>query len=169
MKDKNKIDYNNERAEFACAVCTELSKRKYPNAIGCPWRHIDGEYCDELLRVMRKEAATEEKKKIAYICSPYRANTIEGVNRHKAYARQLVKMAIDEGYTPICPHLYITEVLNDNNPHEREQGLRVGLELLKACDVIIVGATHGISDGMLAEIKQAEWLGLEMREVYIIN
>lgn len=103
--------------------------------------------------------------KIAYICSPYRGN----IKRNKKYARQLVKKAIAEGYAPICPHLYITEVLNDNDATEREQGLRVGLELLSACEAIIVGTKYGISEGMSAEIKEAKRLGLRLFTLNRVN
>lgn len=107
--------------------------------------------------------------KKAYICSPYRANTPAGVEKHKEYARQLLKWAVAHGYAPICPHLYIPEVLNDENPEERETGLNIGLELLTACEVIIVGTTYGISEGMFAEMKQADRLGLTFKEVYKIK
>lgn len=107
--------------------------------------------------------------KIAYICSPYRASDRGSVDDHKEYARQLVKWAIEHGYTPICPHLYLTEVLNDENPEEREKGRQLGLELLSACGLIIVGSTYGISEGMLAEMKRADRLGLTFHEVYKIK
>ena len=94
----------------------------------------------------------------AYICSPYRGN----VQRNKVYARRLVRWAIVDGYAPICPHLYLTEVLNDNEPEERVAGLNIGLELLSVCDVVIVGSRYGISEGMAAEIEQAERLGLAL-------
>lgn len=45
-----------EKAEFACRVCQEIKKRDYPNAIGCPWRCIDNEYCDELKKILEREA-----------------------------------------------------------------------------------------------------------------
>lgn len=107
--------------------------------------------------------------KIAYICSPYRESKRATVAEHKEYARELVKWAINNGYTPICPHLYITEVLNDENPEERETGRRLGLELLSACSVIVIGATYGISEGMHAEIEEAMRLGLVFDKVYKIN
>ena len=44
-----------EKAEFACRVCHEIKKRDYPNAIGCPWRCIDNEYCDELKKIIEQE------------------------------------------------------------------------------------------------------------------
>jgi hypothetical protein len=94
--------------------------------------------------------------KKAYICSPYRGD----VKRNKAYARQLVRFAANCGCAPICPHLYLTEALNDDDPAERATGLNIGLELLAACEVVIVGEAYGISEGMLAEIEQAERLGL---------
>lgn len=105
-------------------------------------------------------------KKKAYICSPYNASTSSGVKKRKEYARELVKWAIEHGYTPICPHLYITEVLNDKDIQERELGRQIGLDLLSVCSVIVIGAKYGISEGMLAEIKEAKRLGLTFDEVY---
>lgn len=103
--------------------------------------------------------------KRAYICSPYRGD----VKRNKYYARQLCKWAILRGFTPICPHLYITEVLDDNDPTERETGRLHALELLGVCDVVIVGVSFGISEGMAAEIKHAELLGKEIKKIYIFS
>lgn len=48
-----------EKAEFACRVCNEIKKRDYPNAIGCPWRCIDNEYCDELKKIIEQEDAKQ--------------------------------------------------------------------------------------------------------------
>lgn len=95
-------------------------------------------------------------KQKAYICSPYSGD----VKRNKEYARQLTRWAILRGYVPICPHLYLTEVLNNDDEEERETGLQLGLELLTACKVIIIGKDYGISKGMEAEIEQAKRLGL---------
>jgi len=93
----------------------------------------------------------------AYICSPYAGDT----KRNKQYARELTAHAIQLGYAPITPHLYITECLYDNDPKQRELGLNVALELLNKCDVIYVGAKYGISDGMGREILKARRAGLE--------
>lgn len=98
---------------------------------------------------------------VAYICSPYAGD----IKRNKAYARQLVKWAILRDLAPICPHLYITEVLNDNDPRERAQGLQAGLDLLKVCDVVIVGYRYGISEGMKAEIDLAEEMGKKTKYI----
>ena len=56
--------------------------------------------------------------KTAYICSPYSGD----IKRNKAYARELTLQAIKDGYAPITPHLYITEVLNDNEPLAKRFG-----------------------------------------------
>lgn len=104
-------------------------------------------------------------KEKAYICSPYSGD----IKRNKQYARELTRWAIVHGYAPICPHLYLTEVLNDHDAAEREIGRQLGLELLAACDVIIIGKAYGISKGMKAEIEQAERLGLIFDVVYKIS
>ena len=95
--------------------------------------------------------------KTAYICSPYSGDT----KRNKQYARELTAHAIQLGYAPITPHLYITECLDDNEPEQRDVGLTIALELLNKCDVIYVGDTYGISDGMEREIVKARLGELE--------
>lgn len=97
---------------------------------------------------------TETRPRVAYICSPYSGDT----DRNIAYARELVKYALSCGWSPICPHLYLPQILDDDKPEEREQALRVGLELLNSCDALIVGTRYGISKGMQGEIKRANEL-----------
>lgn len=96
--------------------------------------------------------------KKVYICSPYRGDT----NMHTIYARKLVTRVLRDGEAPICPHLYLPQVLDDSNPAERAQALSVGLELLKACDKVLVGNRYGISEGMAAEIEKARELGIDI-------
>lgn len=76
------------------------------------------------------------KNNLAYICSPYRGNILEKA-RNILYARHLTKLALQLGYTPITTHLYLTQVLNDNIPMQRRQGLKAGRDILNACDTII--------------------------------
>jgi hypothetical protein len=101
----------------------------------------------------------------AYICSPYSGDT----KRNKEYARELTLRAIKDGYAPITPHLYITEVLNDNEPLERELGLRTAIQLLKKCDAIYIGRKYGVSEGMKSEIIIARLLELEERDEHWTN
>lgn len=93
--------------------------------------------------------------RLAYICSPYRAASETEKERNIQYARELTRLAIDKGFAPITPHLYMTQCLDDDNPVEREQGIKAGLELLKVCDCIIVGTRYGVSSGMRGEIRAA--------------
>ena len=70
------------------------------------------------------------KNNLAYICSPYRGNILEKA-RNILYARHLTKLALQLGYTPITTHLYLTQVLNDNIPMQRRQGLKAGRDILR--------------------------------------
>lgn len=89
---------------------------------------------------------------LVYVCSPYRGD----VRLHKEYARLIAKTVIDGGCIPIVPHLYITEVLNDNIPADREQGMKMCLELVERCSFVMVGERFGITDGMKREIEKAK-------------
>ena len=92
---------------------------------------------------------------LVYICSPYRGE----VERNVVYARQLTRTAIDNSFVPITPHLYLTQVLTEENPLERRKGMAAGLELLKICKYILVGTKYGVSSGMKEEIWEAKKAG----------
>lgn len=91
------------------------------------------------------------ENKLVYVCSPYRGET----KRNTAYARELTRKVLEYGYTPITPHLYLTQVLDDEKPEERKLGLLAGQELLKHCKYILIGSRYGISEGMQQEIMIA--------------
>lgn len=103
--------------------------------------------------------------KIAYICSPYSAATQVDRKRNLDYAKRLTKYALECGYAPIAPHLYIAQLLNDNEPSEREIGMKAGIEMLRLCDVIIVGKKYGFSQGMNEEIRAASTIGVAVEEI----
>lgn len=98
---------------------------------------------------------TETVNNLCYICSPYRGE----VERNKKYARELTRLALDNGFCPVTVHLYLTEVTDDNIPEERRLGMDAGMEILKNCKYILIGGRHGISEGMKAEIKTALNMG----------
>lgn len=106
---------------------------------------------------------------IAYICSPYRATgaqekeTIKIIHkRNVEYARELTRKAIQIGLAPITPHLYITQVVDDEVEQERQQGLKAGIAILKGCDLLVLGERYGISSGMSGELKKAEEMGIQI-------
>lgn len=90
--------------------------------------------------------------KLVYICSPYRGE----VERNLQYARELTRVALDNGFVLVTPHLYLTQVVNDEVPEEREKGMAAGKELLKHCKYILIGSKYGLSVGMLEEIELAQ-------------
>lgn len=101
---------------------------------------------------------------VAYICSPFKAETETELDNHIEYAQHLTRLALEAGLAPITPHLYITQVTDENQPIERQQGLAAGAELLKKCDVVITGNKYGISEGMAAELMIAR-----DEEILILN
>ena len=145
----------NGKTNFQVRFTTD-ERSAYEAALAAARRILDGNAADEPAerrfdQIMRKTAGT-----VVYICSPYRGDRA----RNLAYARDLLKGALLSGLSPICPHLYLPQILDDDKPEEREQALRVGLELLNGCAAMIVGGRYGISEGMQAEIDRAYSLGL---------
>ena len=88
---------------------------------------------------------------LLYVCSPYRGDT----KRNKEYARELTRLALDNGFCPVTVHLYLTEVTDDAIPWERRRGLEAGIQILEKCSYILVGQRYGISEGMTREIIKA--------------
>ena len=118
----------------------------------------------------RKEAgaATADRRLRIYVCSPYRPR-MEPPELAKreladniARAKTACRLVAELGAIPICSHLFCTQFLDDSIVSEREQGRRIGLEMLKDADELWCFSEY-ISEGMMAEIQEASRLGLPIR------
>ena len=118
----------------------------------------------------RKEAgaATADRRLRIYVCSPYRPRMeppelakrelADNIDRAKTACRLVAEL----GAIPICSHLFCTQFLDDSIVSEREQGRRIGLEMLKDADELWCFSEY-ISEGMMAELQEASRLGLPVR------
>ncbi len=71
-------------------------------------------------------------RKKVFICSPFRGDMEGNARRAAAYSR----MACEEGYLPIAPHLLFPQFLNEGIEEERRLGIAMGMELLALCDEV---------------------------------
>lgn len=87
------------------------------------------------------------------------------VNTKKNLARatEYSKVVVEEGHTPITPHLYFQTFIDDQVENERARGIEMGKQLLLKCDEVWVFEENGISEGMKAEIELASNVGIPVR------
>ena len=91
--------------------------------------------------------------RLVYISSPLRGDVERNIQR----ARDYCAYAASCGVIPLAPHTIFTQYLDDEQPEQREQGLRMGRDLMWRCDDLwVVGST--ISSGMREEIELAKKL-----------
>ena len=86
----------------------------------------------------------------------YKEHT-KDIEKAKEYCR-FIALKLDA--IPVCPHIYFTRFLDDNNEIEREVGMSFGLRLLSECDNVYVFDSNGISEGMKKEIELASKLNI---------
>ena len=94
------------------------------------------------------------------ILSPYRGHDPADTRRNVAYAYAAIRDCLDGGDAPFAPHLIYPAVLDDSYPADRAAGIGAGLQWLAAADVVAVYTDLGISDGMRAELAEADRLGI---------
>lgn len=92
-----------------------------------------------------------------FICSPYRAETAEGIEENTFKALGYCREAVLTGHNPFAPHLFYTYFLDDRIEEERVLGIRCGIEELRRCDEVWVFAKsyEESSSGMKQEILVA--------------
>ncbi len=103
---------------------------------------------------------------LIFVCSPMRGErpyTTAKYNKNMKAAVEYTRRVIEEGHTPITPHIMLKDALDDHNPDDREKGLAISKELLKCCDEVWVFAENGTSEGMMGEIEYASELGKQVR------
>lgn len=83
--------------------------------------------------------------------SPYAGNT--GVNR--AYARAAMLDSLKRGEAPFASHLLYTQVLNDNNDEQREQGLTAARAYIGIVQKMVIYTDLGVSEGMRESLDMA--------------
>lgn len=100
--------------------------------------------------------------KKAYICSPLSAPTPDGVSHNMEMAKfYLLRMKQIYHCRTFASHAHLPLMLDDSIPEERAAALRIGIEMMKLCDVLIICGRY-ISTGMESEIKKAFEMGLEI-------
>lgn len=91
------------------------------------------------------------------ICSPWRGDT----ERHSRYLDACLLDSYGRGEAPIAPHAIGPRVLDEDDPAQRQQGIKGGLAWLEVADLLAAYVDHpGISDGMREEIWHARRQGI---------
>ena len=110
-----------------------------------------GEILDykELLKTFN---LTDEYYPLVYVCSPYRGNVEENVNKAREYSRFTFNMK----NIPITPHLLYPQFLNDDDLFERNIAIhKINYVLLGLCKEMWVFGDD-ITEGMQREILVAK-------------
>ena len=100
---------------------------------------------------------------VAYICSRYAGKDREEVEENLRWTERFCAFALKGNAAPVAPHLMYSRILEDDNPEERDLGMRCGIRLLRQCDEVWVLVRDGISAGMAEEINMASRLGKAVR------
>jgi hypothetical protein len=100
--------------------------------------------------------------------SPYGSPSAWQRFKNRRYARACMHDCLRRGEAPFASHLLYTQVLNDQDPHEREWGIASGFAWLEIADASVVYYDRGISKGMRAGIDaaQREGVPVEYRSLY---
>lgn len=110
----------------------------------------------EYRQQQRKRYADRNRRKI-YVASRYAGDVDANVKAAISYCR----LVIDKGYMPIASHLLYPQILNDNDPEERELGIMFCLALLRDCDEVWVFGE--LSPGVAREIEEARRLNKRLK------
>ncbi|WP_315747880.1 MULTISPECIES: hypothetical protein [unclassified Bradyrhizobium] len=108
--------------------------------------------------IPRHQTLTPRQMRRVILESPYAGDVADNV----AYARACVRDALLRGEAPLASHLLYTQpaVLDDNNGRERAHGINAGHAWLHLADAVVVYVDRGISEGMAAGIRMAEFIGV---------
>jgi hypothetical protein len=117
-----------------------------------------GEILDykELLKTFN---LTDEYYPLVYVCSPYRGNVEENVNKAREYSR----FTFNKKNIPITPHLLYPQFLNDDDLFERNIAIhKINYVLIGLCKEMWVFG-DAITDGMQREILIAKKRKMRIR------
>ncbi|MNS50832.1 hypothetical protein D3C72_834900 [compost metagenome] len=91
-----------------------------------------------------------------FICSPYRADTPEGIEANVARTIAACQAVMSVGDYPVAPHLYLTRLLDDADPHQRAIGLELGRLELATCDELYWWQAENAAPGEFSEGQEGD-------------
>lgn len=105
---------------------------------------------------------------ITQIESPFSAPTRGGIVRNVYYTMLAVRDSLERGEVPYASHLFYTQMLDDNTPHERQLGIDAGLIIGRLAELTAVYVDLGVSRGMEYGIESAKKAGrsVEIRRLF---
>lgn len=108
-----------------------------------------------------------KRKRWIYVCSPLRGTPPYTPAKYKKNLRKVTdycRQVVEEGETPIAPHLFFSSFLDDHEPEERKAGMAAGIEMLEKCEEVwVFDSENGISEGMKTEIEHAGEIGIPVK------
>lgn len=87
--------------------------------------------------------------------SPYAGDVATNLR----YLRECIRDCITLGESPYASHGLLPGALDDDDPEEREAGIRAGFAWREVADATVVYTDRGISRGMQYGIEHAESIG----------
>ena len=111
----------------------------------------------DALTAVEREEKTKQYLPLVYIVSPFAGDTERNIERARGYCR----FATSKGCIPLAPHLHYPQFMDDDDPKQRELGLRFALILLGKCDEL--WAFGAPSEGMSREITKARKRNIPIR------
>ena len=122
-------------------------------------RNAEGYYDLTVYEVIKKISKEEEiRKKLIYVCSPFRGDEERNIKRTLRYCQFVVA----QGCVPIATHLLFPQFMDDHDYHERKIALNMAMTVLSRCDELWSFGLN-VSDGMLSEIEKAKLLNKKVR------
>jgi len=97
--------------------------------------------------------------KLIYIAGRYRGKTREAVDLNIQAARAAGVLVVEKGYYPVIPHSNTSGFEHLTATHDAFW-LAGTLELMRRCDAVLVVQGYEQSSGTLAEIQEAQRLGV---------
>ena len=95
---------------------------------------------------------------LVYICSPFSGDTEYNSNQARKYSR----FAYEQNTIPVTPHLLYPQILDDENPKERNYARHINYVLLGFCQELWVFGTK-VTSGMAHEIGIAKKRRMKIR------
>ena len=93
--------------------------------------------------------------------SPLKANQGYSREQFKRYREFCLKDAIERGEEVYCSH-WLADILDDDDPRERMQGLMIGLKWAAKSDYAVLYVDFGVSEGMQIALEMYNQIGMRV-------